>query len=275
MSWCADMSAASKYTYSAGREVTAAARELRSSVSWIAISETRRDELAGLLDIDREAIGVVTPPIDVEEWLGIGPECHSVVRKSELMSAEVTVLVPAKALRHKGLERAVHLAGTIGRLGRAPRILITGASSPHDEAESLTVLAALRDAIRGSGVENSVFLLTDLLGHPPSRRTVRELAQLVDVVFLPSFEEGFGMPILEAALLRVPIVCSDIPVFREVTGGSGVYFAETASDAHVAQLVLKASESATNEARRRAVASRAVFAAALERILRDTRQPTV
>lgn len=36
---------------------------------------------------------------------------------------------------------------------------------------------------------------------------------------LPSTDEGFGLPTLEAMACDVPVVCSDIPVLREVTGG--------------------------------------------------------
>lgn len=36
---------------------------------------------------------------------------------------------------------------------------------------------------------------------------------------LPSTDEGFGLPALEAMACDVPAVCSDIPALREVTGG--------------------------------------------------------
>ena len=34
----------------------------------------------------------------------------------------------------------------------------------------------------------------------------------------PSYYEGFGIPLLEAAAFRLPAICSDIPVFREIAG---------------------------------------------------------
>ena len=40
----------------------------------------------------------------------------------------------------------------------------------------------------------------------------------------PSIAEGFGLPIIEAALHRVPALVSDIPVFREVGGEGATYF---------------------------------------------------
>jgi glycosyltransferase involved in cell wall biosynthesis len=38
-------------------------------------------------------------------------------------------------------------------------------------------------------------------------------------VVLPSRDEGFGLPVLEALACNVPVVCSDIPALREVAGG--------------------------------------------------------
>lgn len=39
-----------------------------------------------------------------------------------------------------------------------------------------------------------------------------------------SHAEGFGLPLLEAARCGTPVVCSDIPVFREVAGDVAYYF---------------------------------------------------
>jgi len=40
----------------------------------------------------------------------------------------------------------------------------------------------------------------------------------------PSLEEGFGIPLLEAATANCPVVCSDIDIFREVADDSALYF---------------------------------------------------
>jgi glycosyltransferase involved in cell wall biosynthesis len=41
------------------------------------------------------------------------------------------------------------------------------------------------------------------------------------VVCLPSASEGFGMVVIESMALGVPVVCTDLPVLREVTAGAG------------------------------------------------------
>ena len=40
----------------------------------------------------------------------------------------------------------------------------------------------------------------------------------------PSIDEGFGIPLIEALNLKVPVICSDIPIFREIAADSVLYF---------------------------------------------------
>lgn len=39
-----------------------------------------------------------------------------------------------------------------------------------------------------------------------------------------SKEEGFGLPIIEAMSVSVPVICSDIEIFHEVAGDAGLFF---------------------------------------------------
>ena len=57
---------------------------------------------------------------------------------------------------------------------------------------------------------------------PTDEQIVRLFAGAKVFVF-PSYAEGFGLPPLEAMASGVPVVCSDIPVFREVYGDAVCY----------------------------------------------------
>ena len=41
---------------------------------------------------------------------------------------------------------------------------------------------------------------------------------------MPSFEEGFGIPVLESFAIGCPVVCSDIGALKEVAGDGAIYF---------------------------------------------------
>jgi glycosyltransferase involved in cell wall biosynthesis len=67
-------------------------------------------------------------------------------------------------------------------------------------------------------------------GHGQGDERVRSIGYLSDVdlrsvvagasaLVLPSRDEGFGLPVLEALACDVPVVCSDLPALREVAGG--------------------------------------------------------
>jgi glycosyltransferase involved in cell wall biosynthesis len=53
-----------------------------------------------------------------------------------------------------------------------------------------------------------------------------ELYSLSSCLIAASYSEGFGLPIVEAARRKIPVIARDIPVFREVAGDGCYYFSE-------------------------------------------------
>lgn len=66
----------------------------------------------------------------------------------------------------------------------------------------------------GSQVEWSSFV---------SDQELREYFKNAKAFIFPSTYEGFGLPLLEAMCFGIPVICSDIPVFREIGGCYPVY----------------------------------------------------
>ena len=40
----------------------------------------------------------------------------------------------------------------------------------------------------------------------------------------PSIDEGFGIPLIEAMRAQIPVICSDIAIFKEIGNDSLIYF---------------------------------------------------
>lgn len=58
-----------------------------------------------------------------------------------------------------------------------------------------------------------------------SDAAVAGLLRGASALLMPSYAEGFGLPVAEAAALGVPVVCGDLPVYREIVRDYPVYAA--------------------------------------------------
>ncbi len=63
-----------------------------------------------------------------------------------------------------------------------------------------------------------------------------------------SIDEGFGLPLMEAAQHDLPVIVSDIPVFREIAGPNAVYF-EAANSNNLAEKIIQACHSPKNSSK--------------------------
>jgi alpha-1,3-rhamnosyl/mannosyltransferase len=64
---------------------------------------------------------------------------------------------------------------------------------------------------------------TKALGWVPDE-DVPALLALAEALVLPSFSEGFGLPVLEANAAGTPVACSDLPALHEAGGEAAVFF---------------------------------------------------
>jgi glycosyltransferase involved in cell wall biosynthesis len=56
-----------------------------------------------------------------------------------------------------------------------------------------------------------------------SASSLRRLVASANALLMPSFAEGYGLPVVEALGLGAPTIVSDIPTFREVAQGCAVF----------------------------------------------------
>jgi glycosyltransferase involved in cell wall biosynthesis len=122
----------------------------------------------------------------------------------------------------------------------APYAIYVGNMSPNKNPEALVVALKILET-RGRPVKvyhvgrDDAFLLGRALQPVALASPVETVSGLSDealaaayrgatCMIAPSTYEGFCLPVIEAQALGIPIVCSDIPVFREVAGEGAMFF---------------------------------------------------
>ena len=124
-------------------------------------------------------------------------------------------------------------------LGDAAFVLALGTIEPRKNLDLLaTVWATTADLPRLLVVGNRGWAAPDqfarlqttpgitLLGALPDDAVAALMDRALALVF-PSFAEGYGLPPIEAAARGTPVLCSDLPVLREVLGELPVYLDPT------------------------------------------------
>ncbi|HEX3557356.1 MAG TPA: glycosyltransferase family 1 protein [Thermoanaerobaculia bacterium] len=180
-------------------------------------------------------------------------------RLDRTLFAADLLLTPSAAVRQELIEMGVaphrvraihHGTGLVGEgsaaalPGRTPRRYALHVGTVEPRKNVSTLLAAWR-LLRPRGADPPPLVLCGGFGWKAeeARREIgaaaaegwlvhlgyvsaEELAALyrgAEMVALPSFYEGFGLPAVEALQAGVPLVASDLPVLREVAGDAALY----------------------------------------------------
>lgn len=159
------------------------------------------------LRVPPDHVTVVYRSRDLKRLGEPSPERRARVRHGLGLGNDAVVLTIGRQEAQKG---QVHLVGAFPRvLGEYPGAVLLIAGVPGSST------ASIEHRARSLGVENHV----RLLGH---RDDVGDLLAAADVFAFPSMYEGLGGAVLEAMALGTPIVASDLPAIREVTGDGDV-----------------------------------------------------
>jgi len=209
-------------------------------VAQVVVSSAQRARLAELYMVPPETIQVIPPGIDPARSGRWTPQVRDLAHRLDLERADLLLLLPARITRRKNIEFALEVLAALRRESRQDvRLLVTGPPGPHNPGNQ-AYLEHLLQLRQSQGLERSAHFLHVDLPEPLrdlSDDTLASLYLLCDALFFPSREEGFGIPLLEAAHARLPCFCSDIPALREAGGTHARYFSLNESPERVAALL--------------------------------------
>jgi len=205
---------------------------------YVAVSPLRARQFAEVTGAQAELCRVIPNGIDPVRVLGLPANVAATVRRLDLLDGRMLVLHPARLVRRKNVELTIAVAGEFARRGTRATVIVTAADDEQNEAS-----IALGQRLRAECDPDTCLIL----GGGELAVGDGELAglyRLADALLFPSRSEGFGLPLLEAALHRLPVFCSDIEPLRERLRETATFFPAGASPAHVAALIEESLQAA-------------------------------
>ena len=207
----------------------------------VVVSESLRERWSRLTGRPPSEIHVIPPGVEPAEfgrWTTATRRAYSALA---LEQADIILLLPSRVTRRKNIELAIEIVSAMRRQSELDvRLLVTGPPGPHNPTNR-SYFDELMDLRRRLHLEASVHFLYRLEPDEPKAlddASVADLFSVSDALLLPSRDEGFGIPVLEAGLARLPIFCSDIPPFHETGGREVTTFGLDDPPADVARTIL-------------------------------------
>ncbi|TET47894.1 glycosyltransferase [Candidatus Aerophobetes bacterium] len=200
--------------------------KLNPKAEYITISRLRRNELADLFGVSPELIGSVPDGMDIKSFLDISDSIWRIAWNKRLFTDDLVMLFPCRILKRKNYELAMNITAEIKLLNMKCRLLITAPPDPHNP-QSMNYYEDLHLLRQKMKLEEEVIFVSDLkdeYGLKLGYSELKSLYRISDLLLITSSDEGFGIPILEAGAMRVPIACSEIPSLLELAQDEALFF---------------------------------------------------
>ena len=199
---------------------------LRSSwpgATHVVDSHLRRREFAELTGVPISTIAVVPIGVDLADFYKFDVLTVDLLARTNLLRAAPVLLLPVRLTPRKNIEFALRMLAALRHHMPKAALLVTGPIGAHNPA-NVQYQAELLTLRRDLDLDTAAILLAEHSDGFLPDAVIADCYRLADALFLPSFEEGFGIPMLEAAFSRLPIFCSKIEPLTELGDDDVVYF---------------------------------------------------
>jgi glycosyltransferase involved in cell wall biosynthesis len=207
-------------------------------VSHVAVSLLRQAELATLMGIAEAQINVIPNGMDIAKFFKLEPKTIELVKELNLLNASPLFLVPVRITPRKNLEMALRILSHLKHSFPNVALIVTGPLGPHNPAnkEYFQKLLELRAQL---GLEKIAHFMAEIVDEFLPDEMIPDFFNLSDALLLPSLEEGFGIPLLEAGLSHRPVFCTDLPPLMAIGLDDAYYFSPEDDPGKVAEMITR------------------------------------
>jgi glycosyltransferase involved in cell wall biosynthesis len=183
------------------------------------VSEAAKEALIEQFGIAAGAIRVIPDAADPTfRPLGDDPRTKRILATYGIRDAERFILYVGGLSPHKNVTTLIDAYARLLRREACGdlRLVLVG---DFQGDVFFSSFPALREMVHQSGLTSRVIFT----GFVPDAELVH-LYNAAQALVLPSFDEGFGLPVLEAMACGVPVVASRIPALLGLAGDAALYF---------------------------------------------------
>jgi len=203
-------------------------RRYNRNIHYVTISASRVKEFTALYGKNGTRVRLINNGIDPLRFFRLDRYTVRLIREQNLFIADLIMVQPSRLHPRKNIELSIKVLGALQNMGVNAKLLLTGAYDPHEEKTKRYYHKLLRLANRLQVKPHLIITAeyTFKSGEKLSadRVTIRDLYLISDILFMPSLQEGFGIPLLEAGMIKLPIACSTIPPFKKIADQNVLYF---------------------------------------------------
>jgi glycosyltransferase involved in cell wall biosynthesis len=214
-------------------------------LTYVCVSKFLRHNLMTAFNGLKHAKIIVIPNgRDIQKFLGLSPAMRALYEDINGLECDLIACLPVRAIPRKNLEFALRIARAILNKGVKFKLLLT-ANIDYKRERNLNYYNRLKDLVRELKLKKHVFFLEEYFKRfatdkkPAPAIPIPELFLISDFLIFTSRVEGFGLPLIEAGLMRCPIFAADIPPLREIGTTNIHYFTRDADAEQVADYILE------------------------------------
>lgn len=203
----------------------------------VVVSDLRREELANLMKLDPESIHIIPNGVDIDRFFKLEPLTQSLLTQTQLLDSSPILLLPVRVTPRKNIELALWTLAALKKDFPQAALVVTGPLGPHN-ANNRKYFEMLMDLRKQLGLEGSIHFLAELQDGFLPDEVIADFYRVADALFFPSREEGFGIPLIEAAFSHLPAFCADIPPLRKLGLNDAIFFSPDEDPAIIAERIV-------------------------------------
>ena len=202
----------------------------------VVVSDLRQDELADLMKLNRESIHVIPNGVDIDRFYKLETLTQELLNKTHILDSSPIMLLPVRITPRKNIELALWTLAALKKDFSHAALVVTGPLGPHN-ANNIKYFETLTNLRKQLGLDGSAHFLAELHNGFLPDEVIADFYRVADALFFPSREEGFGIPLIEAAFSHLPAFCADIPPLRKLGLNDAQFFSPDEDPARISKIL--------------------------------------